>query len=179
MNDEALVEGIRAARPEAIRELVDQFHAPILRYLWQATGVKEDAEDLTSQTLLRARFEISRFRGEGSLRGWVFRIAYRELLRYRRSQAVRRFFIDKHPTPSPIGPNDDAIVLLEALRRIPPLQRDAFLLTEVEGMSTEEAAATLGVPAGTVKSRCHHARQRLRDLLSATYGEPHAKPAVD
>jgi DNA-directed RNA polymerase specialized sigma24 family protein len=46
-------------------------------------------------------------------------------------------------------------------------------------LTVGEAATVLGVPEGTVKSRCHHARLRLRRLLESTYGEPHAEPAPD
>ena len=72
-----------------------------------------------------------------------------------------------------------AIVLTTALSRIPRDQRAAFLLTEVEGLALEEAAVALGIPIGTVKSRRHHARLKLRKLLGPTYGETHAEPATN
>jgi RNA polymerase sigma-70 factor (ECF subfamily) len=176
VTDQQLAAGLVAGDGAALRELVDLYHRPVLRYLWQAGGSKEDAEDLACQALLRVRAEISGYRGTGSLKGWVFRVAYRELLRHRRRQVVMRAI---HRPPPRSEVRDDFIVLTQALDRLPIDQRSAFLLTEVEGLSTSEAAIALGVPPGTVKSRCHHARQKLRKLLGPTYGEAHAEPIAE
>lgn len=176
MTDQELASGIASGSTEALALLIERFHRPVLRYLWHAGGSKEDAEDLASQTLLRVRADVGAFRGEGSLRSWIFQVAYRELLRHRRRHALARLLT---PKPAPEQTSDDAIVIAAALARVPISQRAAFLLTEVEGLSVDETAAALGIPAGTVKSRCHHARLALRKLLGATYGETHVEPALD
>jgi RNA polymerase sigma-70 factor (ECF subfamily) len=179
VTDRDLVSGIREGRVDALAKLIEDYHRPILRYLWQAGGSREDAEDLAAQALIRVRAEIAGFRGDGPLRAWIYRVAYRELLRHRRRQVLARLAPGKMRSHLPQASADDAVVLAEALGRIPTDQRDAFLLTEAEGLTTEEASRVLGIPPGTVKSRSHHARLRLRQLLMTTYGEPHAEPAVD
>jgi len=178
VTDSELVAGIAAGDLEALEALVGDYHQPVLRYLWQAGGSKEDAEDLACQTLLKVRSDIAGFRGQGTLRSWIYRVAYRELLQHRRPQALVRWipFVG-HETST--HDSDDALVLTEALLTIPIAQRTAFLLTEVEGLSTQEASAALGIPEGTVKSRCHHARMRLRKLLAPTFGERNAETTID
>lgn len=179
MTDHELASGIAAGRVDALEILIEGFHRPLLRYLWQVGGSLEDAEDLTAQALLRVRAEIGGFRGEGSLRAWIYRVAYRELLRHRRRQLLTRLAPKKQGTPNVQASIEDAVVLTDALARVPLDQRAAFLLTEAEGLTVEEAARVLGIPIGTVKSRSHHARLRLRKLLASTYGEPYAEPAPD
>ncbi len=80
-------------------------------------------------------------------------------------------FEAKHRSEPDPTCNDDVIVIQQALARLSPNLRTAFLLTEVEGLTTEEASAAIGIPAGTVKSRCHHAKKRLREILGPTYPE--------
>lgn len=179
VTDKELASGIARRDTNALETLIETYHRPVLRYLWQAGGSKEDAEDLAVQTLLRVRAEIRGYRGEGSLRSWIYQVAYRELLRHRRRQTFARLFASRQPTARMESFNEDAVVVYDAIARIPAPQRDAFLLTEAEGLTTEEAAAALGIPAGTVKSRCHHARLKLRKLLGATYGETYANAAND
>lgn len=179
MTDQELADGIAKRDEGALQILIDRFHRPLFRYLWHTGGSKEDAEDLAVQALLRIRAQIKGFRAQGSLRSWIFQIAYRELLRHRRRQAVASFFLARQSTPIQPAPSEDAIVVYQALSRIPAHHRDAFLLVEAEGLTTEEAAEALEIPPGTVKSRCHHARMKLRKLLGATYGEPNAEISHD
>jgi len=178
VNDIELAKKVAGGHADAMAILVDRYYAPLFRYLWHASGSREDAEDLASQTMIRARADIHGFRSSGPLRAWMYRVAHRELLRYRRRNAVARFFVQHVDVDDSAGWSEDLIVLSAALAQIPTAQRSALLLVEIEGLSVEEAAATLGVPAGTVKSRCFHAKKRLRELLATTYPEVanHAKP---
>ena len=178
MTDQELAAGIAQGNPEAIDALLDRFHRPVLRFLWHTSGSKEDAEDLAAQALIKVRATAHRFRAKGSLQSWIFQIAYREFLQHRRRQVLSRLLTPRVPVLSQ-PPSDDAIVIGQAISRVPLLQRNAFLLTEVEGLSVEEAGAALGVPPGTVKSRCHAARKRLQLLLGPTYGDEHAEAITD
>ena len=171
--DRQLALGVARRDGDAIQAFLTRFRPPLFRYLWQASGCREDAEDLAGQALLTAARDIRHYRHEGPLQAWVFRVAQRELLRYRRRQRLSSLFHQHRPDPpAPLWP-DDSVVVTEALSKVPLNQRTAFLLVEIEGLSTEEAAAALGVPAGTVKSRCFYAKQRLRSLLASTYQENH------
>ena len=169
--DKHLAIGVAQRDSAAIHTFLVRFRPAVFRYLWQASGSREDAEDLAGQALLIAARDIKHYRHEGPLQAWVFRVAQRELLRYRRRQHLAKLFRQRKPSPQPKSEPEDYVVVSDALAKISPCQRAAFLLTEIEGLSIEEAAAVLHVPAGTVKSRCFYARQRLRSLLATTYQE--------
>ena len=99
-------------------------------------------------------------------------------LQHKRRQVVAKLFATK-AREQYAELNDDAIVIQQALARVPMAQRNAFLLTEVEGLTVEEAGAALRVPPGTIKSRCYAARKRLQSLLGSTYGEQYAEPVAE
>ena len=170
MEDRELAARVAQNDESALAILVERFYPPLFRFLWHASGSRDDAEDLTCQALLRAIADIQGFRGEGPLRAWIFRIGHRELLRFRRRRVVSDLLSPGKPT-SGAPPNEDLILLNAALQRLSLSHREAFLLVEVEGFTVTEAALALHAPAGTVKSRCHHARLRLRELLAPAYPE--------
>jgi RNA polymerase sigma-70 factor (ECF subfamily) len=169
--DLELARGVARGDVDCLHRFLHCYRPRVFRYLWQASGSYEDAEDLASQTLLVAAREIARYRNQGQLQAWVFRIAQRELLRFRRRQSLAHLWSSRKQEESLTHPPDDYLVVCEALTKLPIEQRTAFLLTEVEGLTFEEASEVLKTPIGTVKSRSHAARQRLRTLLAPTYQE--------
>lgn len=169
--DRDLAHGVACGNIEGLHEFLHRYRPRVFRYLWQASGSYEDAEDLASQTLLVAARDIGRYRNDGPLQAWVFKIAQRELLRFRRRQSLAHLWIARRRQPEVSAAPDDYVVVCDALAKLPIDQRTAFLLTEVEGLTFEEAAEVLKAPVGTIKSRCHTARQRLRALLAPTYQE--------
>jgi len=171
VEDRELVEKVGLGDPRAIATLVDRFYPSLFRFLWHASGSREDAEDLASQTLLRARADIRKFRAEGPLSAWMYSVARREYLQFRRRQVLASVFASRRRSLFADPTSDDVVVIQQALAQLHPNHRTAFLLTEVEGLSTEEVSTALGIPIGTVKSRCHHAKKRLRELLGPTYPE--------
>jgi len=139
-------------------------------------GDPSRAEDALQETFLAVWRYGDRFRGEGSLRGWILRIAAnlsrRVLLRERaRQQRIRP---PSPPGPVREGPPEPATELLaqeraeavrDALARLPAEQRMAVSVSALGGLSTEEIAAILGCPPGTVWSRVHHAKRKLAHAL--------------
>jgi RNA polymerase sigma-70 factor (ECF subfamily) len=181
VEDIELARRVASGDAEAIARFVDRLYPSVFRFLWHASGSKEEAEDLASQAFLRARGDIHRFRGDGSLSAWMYSLARREYLRYRRRQALANLF--RARTVKEVVPphNEDFILVQDALARLPENQRAVFLLVEVEGLTTEEAARAIGAPVGTVKSRCFHAKKRLREILGPAYPEisNYAQPIPD
>ncbi len=170
MEEKVLAERLIAGDSVALAALVESYHRPLFRFLWHATGSWHDAEDLTSQALMRAVRDIGGFRGQGTLKSWIFQVAHREFLGFRRRQGIVRLL-----TPKPAGdappPGEDLVILSAALARLSTSHRETFLLVEVEGFTTEEAAVALRTSAGTIKSRNHYAKLRLRELLAPAYPE--------
>jgi RNA polymerase sigma-70 factor (ECF subfamily) len=153
---------------------VREHYAPLYRFLRPLTGRREDAEDLALQTLQLGRTNIRRFDGRASLRTWLYRIAYREYLHWRRRQ---RWHLSLFSAPPHEESRYDAVLdadlLRTAIAQLPDPQRVAFVLSAVQEMSLEEIAAVTGVPLGTVKSRLHHARKRLQALIQDAPEEMH------
>lgn len=169
---ETQLERLRRRDADALAQWVDEYQNDLYRFLRQLTRHVETAEDLTQQTFVKALGSIGSFEGRCSMRTWLHRIAFREYAAWRR----------RHRILAPLNPNwavkdrdlDDVTDhegLLDALAKLPPAYREAFLLFEVQELTIEEIAEVTGDPIGTIKSRLHHARQKLRTLLSGTYHE--------
>lgn len=152
--------------PPTLSELFDRHHLAIYRYLLKLTSSREDTQDLTQEVFLRAMKAMDSYRESQQERAWLFRIA-RNLLYDRRRQLQR--------TP-PISSLDDAqagcapaqplrLSLTKALTALPEIEREAFLLAEVAGLSYEEIAAICDASITAVKSRIYRARMTLRSLL--------------
>jgi len=181
VEDQELAKGVASADETALCEFMGRFYAPLYRFLWHLSGSRVDAEDLASQALVRARADIRHFRGDGALTPWMFKVARREWLRHSRRDALERRHDRLGEARMVAPPSEDFIVVQAALARLSQDHRAAFLLIEVEGLTVAEASTALGVPAGTVKSRCFFAKKRLRELLGPSYPEVsnHVQPVAD
>ncbi len=141
----------------------------VQRFLWHLTRSRDDSLDLTQQTFVRVREALPEFRFDCPLKAWVFRIACREFLHWTRSRSRRpevELFEQADPGQT-LG--EDALLILSALDGLPTEMSEAFWLREVEGLSVREVAKALEIPEGTVKSRCHFAKAKLRAMLSDAY----------
>lgn len=155
----------------AFEELVIRYEAQVRRI---AFGVLRDhalAEDVAQETFLTAYRKADSFRAEGSVRSWLFRIAVRraldELKKRRRKAEVALSALpyDRRRGVEPHKQLDAAWDLERALESLTPEHRAALILKEVEGMSYQEIAVSLGCPMGTVATRIHRARLELRVRL--------------
>jgi len=137
---------------------------------------RAQAEDLLQETMLRVFRNIDRYRAPGAFRAWVFRIATNLALtelRRRRLAATdawddRLLELPDLDLPQPharLEAEERARTLRAGLLRLPHDQRAVFLL-RARGMELREIAETLNVPVGTVKSRIHHAVQKLQAFIA-------------
>jgi RNA polymerase sigma-70 factor (ECF subfamily) len=142
-------------------------------------GDRDEALDLSQEVFLRVFRTIGRFRGQSSLRTWIYRIAVNQARNrhrfWRRRHRADQVSLDQHVashgdllSAAALGPDrllaqkELAARLQQALDALPFDQRTAIVLREVDGLSYEEIAFSLGVAIGTVKSRLTRARQTLR-----------------
>ena len=134
-------------------------------------GDRQRAEDLVQETLLRAwRHPEALDPERGSVRAWLFTTARHLAIDFwrRRSVRVSEVVTDVLPEPSTVDETDRAVeawTVAEALARLSPAHREVLLECFYRGRSVAEAAARLGVPPGTVKSRTHYALRSLRLAL--------------
>ncbi|MGQ4597859.1 RNA polymerase sigma factor SigM [Nocardia sp. R6R-6] len=165
----AHVNGKRHAFAELLRRHNDHLWQTALR----TSYTREDAADSLQDALLSAHRMAGAFRGEAEVRSWLHAIVVNACLdRIRRNKSRRAVSLSTDGMPEPVEDRDEiaavemSMVIDRALFALPPEQRTALVAVDVEGYSVAEAALLLGVPEGTIKSRCARARQRLSQRLN-------------
>ena len=175
----SLVQRCAAGDERASAELVAEHQRTVVQLAGNLLGDREEALDLSQEVFLRVFRTIHRFRGQSSLRTWIYRIAVNQARNrhrfWQRRHRADQVSLDQHVATHGdvlrgLGPTPDRVLaqkeLAERLRcaldRLPFEQRTAIVLREVDGLSYEEIAFSLGLPIGTVKSRLTRARQALR-----------------
>ncbi|MFI9821768.1 RNA polymerase sigma factor SigE [Streptomyces sp. NPDC052013] len=166
----------QAWTPPTWEEIVSMHSGRVYRLAYRLTGNQHDAEDLTQEVFVRVFRSLSTYT-PGTFEGWLHRITTNLFLdMVRRKQRIRfdalgedaaERLASKEPTPQQVF-NDahfDADVQ-QALDTLAPEFRAAVVLCDIEGLSYEEIAATLGVKLGTVRSRIHRGRSQLRKALA-------------
>lgn len=174
------------ARDEAaLRHVITANNQRLFRAAWSILRNRWDAEEAVQAAYLKAFDRIGDFAGRSALSTWLTRIVINEALGRLRSNKRRRVNLEAEGVSvletyrealmrgSETAPPDAALAreqlrqLLErAVAALPDTFRAVFVLREVEGMSVEDTAEALGIPAGTVKTRFHRARQRLQEALA-------------
>jgi RNA polymerase sigma-70 factor (ECF subfamily) len=161
-----LLEQIRAGDADAGHRFVREHYHAIYRYLLYLTEQPDQAEDLTQETFLQGWRYLDTFRGRGSLRGWLLRIARREfahLLRRRQDEPGSEGLEEVAAPAARAGL--ESVELRAVIDRLPLEQREVVLLHYLEGFSSAEIAPILGIPGRTVRLRLEQARERLRQEL--------------
>lgn len=172
-NDPELVAAWRGGDEHAADQLVRR-HAPALgRYLAAGGASRADLDDLVQDTFFRAFRGIDGWRGEGSFRGWLFRIAG-NLLKDRFRAGKGRIFLEVEPhdivdhadPASELLADEVGEQLSRGLKGLPRLQREVFLLRVQQGLDYTEIATALSTTPGAARVHYHHAVKRLKELLS-------------
>ncbi len=176
--DEMLLRKARDGDPEAFERLMSEMEPMVWRICWHYTGDRENASDCGQEAMIRVWRSLRDFREDCAFESWVYRIAANCCLDWGRKAGRRRETSLEEMAEAGYDPADPAPgTEEEALRRdeharlrqeiaeLPEEQRDALVLTQLEGKSYEETAALLGGSPGTVKSRVNRARSRLREIF--------------
>jgi RNA polymerase sigma-70 factor, ECF subfamily len=157
--------------PVAAAALVRATQPDVWR-LCAALGDRQSADDLTQETYLRAFGSLHRFEGRSSLRTWLLAIARRVCADAVRSRRRRRLTLVREDADLEVlAPADDAdrvgegAAVTDLLTRLDADRREAFVLTQLLGLSYAEAAGVAGCPVGTIRSRVARARADLVDAL--------------
>lgn len=178
--DEALlIARSKQGDTEAFNRLVAHYQGQVFNLAYRMLGDRAAAEDATQETFLSAFRKLASFEA-GNFRAWLLRIAVNACRDYLRSGHHRKTLsleglAEEDPSvsfPSDAeAPEDYALrrelreAIAQGLKTLPPDQRLAILLVDVQGLSYEEAAQVMGVPLGTVKSRLSRARLAMRTYL--------------
>lgn len=162
---------------EAFAELYVRFEPSVRRQLTTLVGNAQEAEDLTSETFLRAWAAIGRFEDRGiSLQAWLttigFRLAINHMTRTRRTVDVQQVVIESDPEMSPekqAERKEDFEAVRDALAELPARQRDIIICRFMDELSHEQIAQQVGQPAGTVRVIQHRALKSLRLLFTKNH----------
>jgi len=176
ITDELLLEKAGDGDQAAFLELYDRYREPIFRFAYRLLGSVEIAEDVTHDCFLSLIRKPENFRPErASLKTYLYAAARNLALKHFRNQGRETGMDEVSEEPkeaSSRGPlrrlldEELATQLREAILSLPPLQREALILFEYEGLSLSEVAEIEGTDVGAVKARLYRAREGLRRILS-------------
>ena len=179
VREAALIQRCAAGDDAAFAELVAEHQRMVVQLAMNLLGDSDEALDLSQDVFIRVFRTIGQFRGQSALRTWIYRIAVNQARNrhrfWRRRRRSDQVSLDAHVEAhgdfqcgAETGPDrilaqkELAARLKDALDALPFDQRTVVVLREVDGLSYDEIAFSLGVAVGTVKSRLTRARQTLR-----------------
>ncbi len=173
--DELLLQKAGEGDQAAFLELYERHRQPIFRFAYRLVGSVEVAEDVTHDCFLSLIRKPGNFRPErASLRTYLFAAARNLTMKHFRSMG-REATLDEVTEEPQISPRQQplrrlldeelAIQVREAVFRLPPLQREALVLFEYEGLSLNEIASIVDTDVGAIKARLYRARERLKNVL--------------
>ena len=181
-----LIEHLQAGDEQAYETLISRFQQPVYNLVLRLLNDPSDACDVAQEVFLKVFRNIGAFRGDSSLKTWIYRIAVHEAYNYRRWFTRHRrkevgletgeeglcnygdVLPDPGRTPYELALNEERHKVLEAaLQDLNPIFRSAVILRDMEDMSYEEIADVLEISLGTVKSRIVRGRDGLRKSLEA------------
>lgn len=176
----ARIEAARNGDSAAFEEIMVLTEQRVAQIAWRILGDAEDVKDALQETFLRFFRHLRRYDESQDLMGWLTRIAVNASLDVRRRRRKLGIF-DPLESAGPVadptpGADDDLIhrgelaLLRRAIDTLPPKQRLAVLLRDIEGLPTSEVAAALSSSAATVRVHLSRARLRIRHLLEAWRG---------
>ncbi len=186
--DTVLIDRLRAGDGVAVQQLADMYSSKIFHLAFRYMKNREDAEEVVQDVLLKVYQKIGAFRGDAALSSWIYRITFNTAMsRLRNGKFARANEMDEIAETDSSHENggrrrevadwslmaDDEVFRAELRRRLaravaelPAIYRAPVVLRDINGLSTEEAAAVLHVKDQTLKSRLHRGRMILRDRLS-------------
>jgi RNA polymerase sigma factor (sigma-70 family) len=151
------------------QEAFDRYHEAVFRFVYRLTGRADTAEDLTQECFLAFVRAPGRFDGaRGTLKTYLFSMARNLALKNYRDYRAETQFEDGEVAlvPDPHASLELSSVVRQAVAGLPAMQREALVLFEYEGFTLEEIAGVVDADVGTVKSRLHRARARLKRTLA-------------
>jgi RNA polymerase sigma-70 factor (ECF subfamily) len=183
-DDAALIERCRAGDVAAFEPLVEKYRQRVWRLAYNLLRDREEAWDVAQEAFIRAYQALPSFRGQSAFYTWLYRIVMNVAADRARSRGARgRAFGTERvpeeewdrvlPDQNPAEEAPDAAAarreqrrkIDQALGTLPEHHRKIVVLSDLEGLSYREIADTLEIPMGTVMSRLHNARKRLREAL--------------
>ncbi len=180
-DDRELIERCQRGDLEAFEPLVEKYRQRAWRLAYNVLRDREDAWDASQEAFVRAWEALPSFRGQSAFYTWLFRIVMNVATDRLRQRAARgrafgtervpeeemeRVMVADDATPDTMATRaEERARIKRALDALPEHHRAIIMLSDLEGLTYREIAEVLDIPMGTVMSRLHNARKRLRDVL--------------
>jgi RNA polymerase sigma-70 factor (ECF subfamily) len=181
-DDAVLLRAVADGDLGALGELYDRYARNVWRAVRRSLGDAADVEDVVHTVFLKLPQIAPSYDGRPSCRGWLCGIAVRLAMRHRRGagrfQRMLRAFGDTLTGRAPGDPERQAAdgqelaAFERALAKLSEKKRVVFVLVELEGLTAEDAARALEIPAATARTRLFHARRELREAMDREGGVP-------
>jgi RNA polymerase sigma-70 factor (ECF subfamily) len=173
--DPELLRAVSSGDLGALGELYDRYARDVWRAVRRSLVDPADVEDIVHAVFMKLPQVAASYDGRPTCRAWLCGVAVRLAMRHRRGlgrfQRMLRGFAGSRSAPISASPEQNAsdreelLCFGHALARLSAKKRAVFVLVELEGLSSEEAAAALEIPAATVRTRLFHARREIDDAL--------------
>lgn len=168
IEDETLTIRAIKGNAEALDELLSRWQKRLWSHLHGQCRNEQVAWDLLQETCLSIASGIQKLKDPASFPQWAFRLAHRRYVDWVRKDiraAEAKAEVAEQAQTAGAGSKDGLARLRAAIEQLEPRDRAVITLTYVEGFSYDEIAASLELPVGTVKSRIHSAKQRIREII--------------
>jgi RNA polymerase sigma-70 factor (ECF subfamily) len=192
-DDQDLVHASKNGDIAAFEQLVKRYDRKLLRIAQSVTHNREDSQDAVQEAFCKAFQNLGQFREDSKFSTWLIRITLNQsLMKLRKQRTIKEVSLDedvqsedKLPTEvTDWSPNPEQLysgselreILSKALKELQPALRAAFVLRDIEGLSTDQTAEVLNVSQSAVKARLLRARLRLRERLTMYFISPEAVP---
>jgi RNA polymerase sigma-70 factor (ECF subfamily) len=168
LSDEALIRLMAGGDKRAVKLLYMRHHDRLRRFVTRLTGTESTAEEVVNEVFLDAWRHADKFEGRSQVATWLMAISECR----RRSEAQiddRAAEIIEDPSDTPaisMDKRERSEILQKCLAKLTPLHREVINLIYYQGKKVEEVAQFTGAPINTVKTRMHHARNRMAELLT-------------
>lgn len=174
-----LVRAVLGGEPEAYGAIVARYQSMVASVAWRYGVPRGDIEDAVADVFVKVYRHLDRWKPTHAFSTWLYRVAVNEIVDQTRRRRHERDRVEMPEQIADRGPTTgqrsivrerDAL-LHAALAELDPRYREVICLVHIEGLKVEEAAATLGIPDGTVKTRLMRGRQALREQLEQRWPE--------
>jgi RNA polymerase sigma-70 factor (ECF subfamily) len=190
-DDQELVHASKNGDIAAFEQLVKRYDRKLLRIAQSVTHNLEDSQDAVQEALYKAFQNLGQFREDSKFSTWLIRITLNQsLMKLRKQRTIKEVSMDddvqsEDMVPTEVtdwAPNPEQLysaselreILIKALKELRPALRATFVLRDIEGLSTDQAAEVLNVSQSAVKARLWRARLQLRERLTTDFICPEA-----
>jgi RNA polymerase sigma-70 factor (ECF subfamily) len=160
-------------KSQFFEEIVKKYEKRLYSLAYRFTGNHEKAEELSQEAFLKAYLGFPKFQHKSQVFTWLYRIMVNLCIDESRKRKIPQVPLDEIPLADDFDPSrsETAMLVREALEKLPPVQKAYIVMHDLEGFSYKEIAQVFNCPLGTVMSRISAAREKLRKIIQNDYPE--------